>query len=851
MSLLGPERAHTPSQMPTPHAQPPVFPPPATWDAQLRALQRELPPHLLALFSALKPPESGRTAQAVAWRYTLIVALRIMLRVSAEERGLVPPPAQPTLPDAASWPGSLATPPKTLASLFGPLPAGLPAAPEQARALRTVAAGVAPACLGVLFERFHSLLPQKSGSGWDLGATHKRRKNGVFYTPPAMAQALTRHTLAPLLTRPARSVRIVDPAVGTGFFLLCALEVLSSEMSREAIARDCLYGVDLDPDAVAISIALLWLAVGSAALSPAAIAANFAVGDALDGPSPTDLSVAEGDRFSWRQAFPDSFPRGFDVVLSNPPWGRLRADFKAFHAYHDERTRDLQGTSLRQHITRLAEQDAALEASWEAHKAQQRALTRQLRDGGAYPNQRVTVGGRRTGGDPDAYKYFLERTVQLLQPAGRLGMILPEAWLHTQGATGLRKLLLRNGELEDLWCFLNKERLFPIHGMFRFAVMVWQRGGPPGVKRASFHHTAIADLSRKGGPAPARFSLEWLDAHGGALWLLPALRDASEERVFQAMLRAHPRLGEPSAGGWSVRFVRELDMTNDHHRFRTAEALSAEGWVRDGHAWRHPDGAVAAPLYEGRMVHQHDHAAKAYEGGGGRRARWVSQGASEKVLRPHYWVPGTSAADAPPRAGFCDITGHANARTVLAALIPAGCPAGNKVPTVRFSDDDPRLHLLWIALANSLPVDWFVRRLIDTTLNFFHWLQVPMPRLSPDSPDGGFLWTAAARLAAQGGQHEAFLSTLAPPAPALTPIQRAVLRAQIDARVIRLFGLSAEDVEVLLRDFPLLDRGEPCPITAARIRLAVAELAGAPTSALQQQVAAAEQQGAVGYGAGD
>lgn len=65
---------------------------------------------------------------------------------------------------------------------------------------------------------------------------------------------------------------------------------------------------------------------------------------------------------------------------------------------------------------------------------------------------------------------------------------------------------------------------------------------------------------------------------------------------------------------------------------------------------------------------------------------------------------------------------------MLAALIPAGVVCGNKVPTVCFPDDPTEDRLfLWLAIVNSIPFDWLLRRVLTTTINDFVLLSIALP----------------------------------------------------------------------------------------------------------------------------
>jgi uncharacterized protein (DUF433 family) len=205
------------------------------------------------------------------------------------------------------------------------------------------------------------------------------------------------------------------------------------------------------------------------------------------------------------------------------------------------------------------------------------------------------------------------------------------------------------------------------------------------------------------------------------------------------------------------------------------------------------------PLYEGRMVHQFDHAAKAYVSGEGRGAKWRDLDFSEKLLVPHFYVDGTDMASQ-ARAGFCDVTGQTNERSALATLLPGGMPAGNSVPTVTTDNED--CHLVWLAFANSLVGDFLIRQKISTHLNLFYVESWPLLRPRTHSAQFQELKTRSARLVS-------FTNEIQIAEPVLDERKRAFIRAEIDAIVAGLYQLSPAEFAKILTTFPLLDRDQP------------------------------------------
>jgi hypothetical protein len=128
-----------------------------------------------------------------------------------------------------------------------------------------------------------------------------RKQRGAWLTPPALAQPTADRTLAPLLASGMRPLRIVDPAVGGGAFLIAALRTLRSHGASAAAASECLFGIDIDPVAAELATTALQHAAGDE-VAAAAISNRVHGGDGL--------TMLE--------------PGTFDAVLTNPPWETLQ-----------------------------------------------------------------------------------------------------------------------------------------------------------------------------------------------------------------------------------------------------------------------------------------------------------------------------------------------------------------------------------------------------------------------------------------------------------------------------------------------------------------------------------------------
>lgn len=195
-----------------------------------------------------------------------------------------------------------------------------------------------------------------------------KKRGGVFYTPVPIVEYIIEETVGPLILdkTPAtvKKIRIVDPACGSGSFLVSAYQYLidfitdyylannkkklirtsdgSYKLSlgeRREILENCIFGVDIDAQAVEVSkLSLLLKLVEEEEqfqfdfghLLPN-LEGNLKSGNSLvDEDFPQQMFDYEFDSqfnpFSWKKAFPDIFKDGgFDAVIGNPPYLNIDA----------------------------------------------------------------------------------------------------------------------------------------------------------------------------------------------------------------------------------------------------------------------------------------------------------------------------------------------------------------------------------------------------------------------------------------------------------------------------------------------------------------------------------------------
>ena len=137
-------------------------------------------------------------------------------------------------------------------------------------------AAIKPDVLGEVYEQYLGHLSQKAGKrGEDLGRT-KRKKQGIYYTPTFIVDYIVQNALGPVLDRcktihDLKKIKILDPACGSGSFLVRAIEAINDRYKKLGVKGDTftkiqilmenIYGVDLDEQAVELARLNLLLSV--------------------------------------------------------------------------------------------------------------------------------------------------------------------------------------------------------------------------------------------------------------------------------------------------------------------------------------------------------------------------------------------------------------------------------------------------------------------------------------------------------------------------------------------------------------------------------------------------------------
>ena len=552
--------------------------------------------------------------------------------------------------------------------------------------------------------------------------------------------------------------------------------------------------------------------------------------------------------FNWQVAFPGVWSEwestglngGFDAVIGNPPWDRMKLQqVEWFASRRREIAKAQRAADRKRMIADLEKAGDPLAHDFATASERAVAATRMARTSGDYP--------LLSSGDINLYSLFVERAMTIVKPDGMVGLLTPSGIASDKTAARFFKGVSTQARLRALYDFENRrtrynaQPFFPdVDSRFKFCAFVASPTPTEDPAKCAFFLQDVSELADRDRRFP--LTAEAFACVNPNTGTAPIFRTRRDAELTTAIYGRLPVLVDRSSGGevkaWPVKYTRMFDMSNDSGLFRTRKELEEKegAYPVGGNRFASSSGDWV-PLYVGRMIHLFDHRAASVEVNAENLHNAALSGdisAEQKadpafVPTPQYWVPIREVSFPSGldwTIAFRDIARATDARTMIAAAVPT-VGLGNTAPAIFPEDVDNDQSNTTLLLANlgTTVLDFVVRQKAQSThLNWYIVEQLPVvppsryeavsfgPKTAGKIVRGAVLeLTYTARDMAPFARDMGYVDKAGKVKPpfAWDEPRRLHLRAKLDAVFFHLYGVTdRDDIRYIYSTFPIVEREE-------------------------------------------
>ncbi len=557
---------------------------------------------------------------------------------------------------------------------------------------------------------------------------------------------------------------------------------------------------------------------------------------------PTTLTVKTTEElaeqyhfFHWHLAFPQVFARGgFDVVLGNPPWERVKLQEEEWFAERAPEIAEARNAAARKRqINDLKTSHPDFLVTFQSEQRMASGQAAILTNSSRFP-----LCGR---GDVNTYSVFAELGCAVLSPAGICGMVVPPGILTDDTNKVFARELVEARRLHSFLSFTNRGYTFAqVESTMSFSLLVVGRQGEGRFRIAGqlWSVNGLRDSSRVYELGVADVTLFNPNTRN-----LPVFRSARDMQIVRSIYERFPVIEneEKQDNSWNVELGTMFHMASASKDFKSRSDLELDGWVLVGNRFIRGEESYI-PLYESKLAHQFNHRHATFgefdEGEALFRRRARTGKPSLKELQdpewapiPRYWLPLESVRnEATGKKSWLlvyrrTINAVADARSVVATVLPL-VGVGDSLFLVRgLSAHDA---CVFSAMLNSFVFDYVTRqKATGGNLSFYVLKQLPVvPPTGFDESARQFIVDRVLELTVTTNHLLPFAVECGYSGGPFrwNADRRLILRAEIDAMFLRLFGFSRDDAEYLLDFFEVVCRRDERELGEYRTKRLILEI---------------------------
>jgi len=553
----------------------------------------------------------------------------------------------------------------------------------------------------------------------------------------------------------------------------------------------------------------------------------------------TEEDLEEFTPFHWVLEFAEVYAEGgFDVVIGNPPWDRLRPTRDDFFMRYDKEFHSLPPEAKDARQEELLD-DSDIADRWESYQHEIEIAMEYFHESKAYRLQEPTVGGQSQSTENDLSSLFFERVFDLAKDGGYVAQVLPGTIFNGASTKDLRVHLLDETTINSLITWENRDIFEAVDGRYNFGVVTFKNSGRTEELRGIFQQhglDVIQQFDERALSIPRKVLLEY----SPEARIFPQLKAMPEVAILEKIV-SHPPIRREQENTWFAQPYRELDRTNDADRFVENESEGdypvyggsniyqfsydpsfvdidpPEFWSVDEDV--DPDRSAKYRIREKSVRNLKRALYHAFDGTGSQVGfvnELLAEERGEQLSEEDVLLDCTEH-----RIVFRDITKFTNERTIVASVIPPDIVCTNTLHTIRPYHIKPDeedlqespLHSVYervftdqslfaaLGLINSVPFDYLMRTKIDTHIVMYKFEESQVPRLTKGDKWFEHIWRRAARLNAYGEEFAEMRDRLGGIEPATESEEREEVQAELDAAAFHAYELDREQTEFILDDF--------------------------------------------------
>ena len=508
--------------------------------------------------------------------------------------------------------------------------------------------------------------------------------------------------------------------------------------------------------------------------------------------------------FHWHLEYPEVFEKastehgrsgGFDCILGNPPWERVKLQEKEFFATRDRSISDAISKDKRKKmIENLKANNQFLYKLFLSAKSDAEKFAQFLLKSERYP-----LLGK---GDVNTYTVFTENFRNNISPKGRMGIIVPTGIATDDTTKDFFQDITKKENLVSLYDFENKEKLFDIHRSFKFCLLTI--AGYRNNKPFDFLFFATNPINLLDDQRHFSLTSKELFAINPNTGNCPTFRNKQCATIVRKIYSEAKILRNEKCSDnyFKFKYLRMFDMANDSNKFKTTKS----------------DNAL--PLFEAKMFWQYDHRFGTFddihERGNTHLVKTQLRQYQEQnyEVTPAYYVENRLIEERFESwknkwvLGFRRITNSTNERTSIFCILPQ-VGSSDSVFLMLPEKDSIRKIPQMLGNFNSIVFDFICRqKLAGLNMNFFIVDQLPYIEVSLYSNTNKKILENILKLTYTSLAIKPFAEDLGYFGEPFVWIEeeRFQIKCELDAIYGHLYSLSSEEFGYILETFPIVKR---------------------------------------------